>query len=60
MTSRVSNPNVLAENGGVPANVTPAPPVQLEIALLAGGFEQHYTFGLAKALIKRCGSGCDW
>jgi D-inositol-3-phosphate glycosyltransferase len=58
VTSRVSSPNVLTEIGGVPANVTPAPPVQIGVTLLTGGFERHYTFGLAKALSSK-GVGLD-
>ncbi len=53
MTTRVSSPHALAENKGVPASVMPASSAPIEVALLTGGFERHYTFGLAKALISK-------
>lgn len=53
MTTRFSSPKTLTKDVSTPTNVTSMVPFEMEVALLTGGFERHYMFGLAKALASK-------
>jgi len=59
MATRFSSPKNLTNNNvGAPIKVTSTVPFEIEVALLTGGFDKHYTFDLAKALASK-GVGMD-
>jgi D-inositol-3-phosphate glycosyltransferase len=53
MATRFLSPKTLTTDIGAPANVKPTLPFEIEVALLTGGFDQHYTSDLVKALASK-------
>lgn len=53
MVTRFLSPKILTRNLGAPTNVKSTLPFEIEVALLTGGFDKHYTCDLAKALASK-------
>lgn len=53
MVTCLSSPKTLTKDFTSSGNASPAVPVEIEVALLTGGFDKPYTFGLAMALASK-------
>jgi glycosyltransferase involved in cell wall biosynthesis len=53
MATHSSSPKTLTKNVPAHANVASTPPVGIEVALLTGGFDKPYAFGLSMALVSK-------
>jgi D-inositol-3-phosphate glycosyltransferase len=53
MVTCFSGPKTLTKNVAASGDLSPEVPVEIEVALLTGGFDKPYTFGLAMALTSK-------
>jgi len=50
---RFASAGILNKDIGAPQHAPPTPPVEIQVALLTGGFDRPYAFGLAMALVSK-------